>query len=69
LINTDIENVNKDMLYNYLRNEILKRACDKSNPNPTLALGYSLSFTYVDKNKKPIFDINIKPSDCSAQNQ
>jgi uncharacterized RDD family membrane protein YckC len=64
LVNKDAKDINSSMYYTYMKNQILPKACSTSDPNPTLAKGYNLSFEYFDKNNNPITTILIKPSDC-----
>lgn len=65
LINTDANNVNKSYIHDYARNNILKEACNKSNPDPSLTNGYNLLYNYEDKNGVLVTKILIKPSDCN----
>lgn len=64
LVNKEAKDINTPMYYTSMRNQILPKACSISDPNPTLAKGYSLSFEYFDKNMSPITTILINPSDC-----
>lgn len=69
LVNIDGESINKDALYGLLREAILKNACDRSDPDPAMALGYHFSFVYNDRNNTPIFSVDIQPSDCDIKSQ
>jgi hypothetical protein len=65
LINANANNVNKSYIHDYARNNILKEACNKSNPDPSLTNGYNLLYNYEDKNGILIAKVLIKPSDCN----
>jgi hypothetical protein len=67
LINMDAGTItNRELFYNLSRNDLLKNVCNKANPNRTLQEGDTLIFKYTDKNRLPLFDVVIKPSDCRA---
>lgn len=64
LVNTPTTKVNKEKFHDFMHKQIIEHACNKSEPNETLSLGYNLSFNYVDKAGEPLTTILITPSDC-----
>jgi hypothetical protein len=64
LIAINKKDINPEMYYAYIKKQIMAKACNKADPNNSLAKGYNLSFDYFDKNKTPITTVTIHPVDC-----
>lgn len=64
LVDKDVNTINPSMLHDYMSNIIMKSACNKATPDPTLSLGYNMVFNYSDKNGKFITKVLVKPTDC-----